>query len=268
MTFFVYSKTGSDDGERPFWISYADLMSALMVLFLVIMVAALSSINNATPEVRPAEPKPPAPPVVEAVEKPLQSNLPNTPTPTAQRSEEIASMCDQLARQVEAKVRLAFVDCKLNRISFGEAGRYPSDVYRLGSDGVSALNEIVPVIMRTANTELGKKWLKRVLVEGYTDTDGSYLYNLNLSLKRSEWVLCQLIGDKPDSPIRLTRNERRSIKKLFMAGGVSFNHIRETKDASRRVELKLEFYGLDERPDNPADYEAKFDPSINEKCYL
>ena len=26
-----------DEGERPFWISYADLMTALMVLFLIVI---------------------------------------------------------------------------------------------------------------------------------------------------------------------------------------------------------------------------------------
>ena len=31
----------SDEAEKPFWISYADLMTAMMVLFLVVMVASL-----------------------------------------------------------------------------------------------------------------------------------------------------------------------------------------------------------------------------------
>ena len=29
------AKRARDDGEKPFWISFSDLMSALMVLFLV-----------------------------------------------------------------------------------------------------------------------------------------------------------------------------------------------------------------------------------------
>jgi hypothetical protein len=36
-----------DEEEKPFWISFADLMSALMVLFLVVMSAALVSITKA-----------------------------------------------------------------------------------------------------------------------------------------------------------------------------------------------------------------------------
>ena len=29
-----------DEAEKPFWISYSDLMTALMVLFLVVMAVA------------------------------------------------------------------------------------------------------------------------------------------------------------------------------------------------------------------------------------
>lgn len=35
-----------DEAEKPFWISYADLMTAMMVLFLVVMVASLSSVTQ------------------------------------------------------------------------------------------------------------------------------------------------------------------------------------------------------------------------------
>ena len=35
-----------DEGEKPFWISFADLMTAMMILFLVVMVASLSSVTQ------------------------------------------------------------------------------------------------------------------------------------------------------------------------------------------------------------------------------
>ena len=38
------------EAEKPFWISYADLMTALMVLFLVVMVVSLLSFANAVSE--------------------------------------------------------------------------------------------------------------------------------------------------------------------------------------------------------------------------
>ena len=43
---FILGNTGRDQAEKPFWISFADLMSALMVLFLVVMSAALLSVTK------------------------------------------------------------------------------------------------------------------------------------------------------------------------------------------------------------------------------
>ena len=45
----IVLKRGSrDDGEKPFWISFADLMTALMVLFLVALSAALMTAQKET----------------------------------------------------------------------------------------------------------------------------------------------------------------------------------------------------------------------------
>lgn len=35
-----------EDGEKPFWISFSDLMSSLMVLFLISMTVALLAVTN------------------------------------------------------------------------------------------------------------------------------------------------------------------------------------------------------------------------------
>ncbi len=39
-----------DEAEKPFWISYADLMTALMVLFLVVMSVALLAVTKTVDE--------------------------------------------------------------------------------------------------------------------------------------------------------------------------------------------------------------------------
>jgi hypothetical protein len=39
-----------DEGERPFWISFSDLMSALMALFLVVMSVALLAVTRKVSE--------------------------------------------------------------------------------------------------------------------------------------------------------------------------------------------------------------------------
>ena len=53
----------------------------------------------------------------------------------------------------------------------------------------------MPKILTIANDDLGKKWLKQIVVEGFTDQQGTYLFNLNLSLQRSQRVLCALLAE-------------------------------------------------------------------------
>ena len=42
----IAHRNGREEGERPFWISFADLMTALMVLFLVSLSVALNDANK------------------------------------------------------------------------------------------------------------------------------------------------------------------------------------------------------------------------------
>ena len=43
---FIKTGKASSEAEKPFWISYADMMSALMVLFLVVMAVTLISVTQ------------------------------------------------------------------------------------------------------------------------------------------------------------------------------------------------------------------------------
>ena len=42
----IVKRNGRDEAEKPFWISFADLMTALMVLFLVVMGVALLAVTK------------------------------------------------------------------------------------------------------------------------------------------------------------------------------------------------------------------------------
>jgi hypothetical protein len=104
----------------------------------------------------------------------------------------------------------------------------------------------VPEILAIAGNDLGKKWIKRIVVEGYADPRGGYLYNLNLSLQRSQRILCALLLRPNPNDRVLTPEERKQIRELFLVGGYSFNEAKESLERSRRAELRLEFWGLGE----------------------
>ena len=78
--------------------------------------------------------------------------------------------------------------------------------------------------------------LDKIIVEGHTDSDGSYIYNLNLSQKRALAVMEYLLT--------LDFTKRHNIQPLMTASGrayldaIKINGI-EDKDASRRIEIKF-----------------------------
>jgi flagellar motor protein MotB len=114
----------------------------------------------------------------------------------------------------------------------------------LNAQQEEVLRKFVPEIITLANDDLGKSILKRVVVEGYTDKKGSYLSNLNLSLQRSQRVLCTMFATS--GPNLLSDQEKEHVRSLFFVGGYSFNAIKDTDEESRRVEMRLEFLGIDE----------------------
>lgn len=236
-----YSKKprSKDEGEKPFWISFADLMTALMTLFLVVMAVSLMVVTKKINEATQAE---------------------------NQRSSEIMDICTNIQNDAALKNKIIAVDCKDNRINFGEAGRFGHNDYRLNAAGVEALNTLVPIVLNAANSENGKKWFKQIVIEGFTDTDGSYLYNLNLSLRRSEWVMCSLLDPKFSHGLSLSDAQKNQVKQLFLAGGVSFNSAKDSKEASRRVELRMQFYGLKEKEN--AEPQPHFVSAPVETCQL
>ena len=85
------------------------------------------------------------------------------------------------------------------------------------------------------NTKI-KPHLDRIIIEGHTDSDGGYLYNLNLSQKRAFAVMNFLLS--------LDFAREHNIKPLMIASGrayldaISIDGV-EDKDASRRIEIKF-----------------------------
>ncbi len=184
-------KRRGDEAEKPFWISYADLMTAMMVLFLVVMVASLSS-------------------VTQRIQKAEQGEK--------TRGQDITRLCERLELHARNLNKTIVVDCHDNRISFGEAGRFDHNRFFLNAEGQKALQDVVPLVLEAAESEEGKKWFKQIVIEGFTDTDGSYLYNLHLSLQRSEWVMCSLLDSRSPLQKNITIEQQLQIRKLFLAG--------------------------------------------------
>lgn len=203
----------ADEAEKPFWISYADLMTSLMVLFLVTMSVALISITQK---------------VISA-------------------PEEHRKKIDACMAEVEEMTHREFpgVEVRGHTISFGTLALFATNKHRLDAAAESTLRAYVPKVLKLTRSPTCRDVFKRVLVEGFASQSGTYLHNLNLSLQRAERVICVLLD--PSVPDALSEEDRRAVRNLFLVGGSSFNALKPTDAESQRIELKLEFLAYGER---------------------
>jgi len=163
----VIKRGSKDEAEKPFWISFADLMTALMVLFLVVMGVALLAVTKTVSE-------------REKLEEQHRQDI-----------ERILQRFDEASKRYDG----IKVDKLRSVIDFGERARFALAKSTLTTEQEGVLRQFVPEILNLANDELGKRILKRIVVEGYTDKTGSYLSNLNLSLQRSHEYSCAMFSN-------------------------------------------------------------------------
>lgn len=226
---YPISRKRVENGSDPFWISYADLMTALVMLFLVVM-----SISMIAVAVRSAEEKR----LLQVEKRLLEMEKKDRESVKRIRDEEIAALLDLL----EEKIRQSGLDIAINRanqtISFGEKARFAHDSTYLSETAREQLRRLVPLMLEVRQSDAGQRWLKRVHIEGYTDETGTYLYNVNLSLRRAQAVICALLtGD-------LDEDRLRQFRELLIIDGATVTSIKSSREESRRVEVRLEFRQL------------------------
>lgn len=231
----VVKKRAKDEAEKPFWISFADLMTALMVLFLLVMSVALLSVTKTVSEAERAK---------------------------AERERDIDALLEKV-RQAADRYPGVTVDKSRNVIDFGDRARFDTASHQLSPEQARLLRAFIPEVLAIAQDDLGKRWIKRVVVEGFSDQRGTYLYNLNLSLQRSQRVLCVLLAPPLPDEAPMSPEQLEQIRELFLVGGYSFNSAKSSFDESRRIELRLEFLSIGEqRPSTEGIPRGNFGPCV------
>jgi outer membrane protein OmpA-like peptidoglycan-associated protein len=214
-------KKSDNDAESPFWISFADQMTALMVLFLIALTVALYAVTEKVSEAEQQK---------------------------AARQQEITAFLLRLRQLTETQTGITL---RGTAIDFGDRARFEHNSHRINEAQSRLLSSFAPQVLALARDPLGQRWLKRISVVGFADASGNYLHNLNLSLQRSERVLCVLLAPPP-SIEPLSESDRRQVRELFIVSGASFNSQKNSPEESRRIELRLEFFDLNEARQPPA----------------
>ena len=112
----------------------------------------------------------------------------------------------------------------------------------LTEEGEAALRQVLPIYCEVLLREENLPYLAEIIIDGYTDTDGSYTYNLELSQQRSLAVAEYLIDMQYEF---LNEKQAANLEQYLTVNGHSkSNPILDADgnvdmDASRRVEVKF-----------------------------
>ncbi|EAH8304155.1 hypothetical protein EUU11_08270 [Campylobacter coli] len=143
---------------------------------------------------------------------------------------------ENLSKELQAKLDSNItIDQKTGSISLPSEVLFDKDSYTLKNEAKASLRKILSEYFNAIiNDPKILSNIENIIIEGHTDSDGSYIYNLDLSQKRAYEVMNFIYTFYKD--IRL--------QKLLMASGRSFsdpvlvNGV-EDKDKSRRIEIKF-----------------------------
>ena len=134
------------------------------------------------------------------------------------------------------------IDAQTGALTLNANVLFDYDKSELTDEGKQELADILPIYCKVLMEDTYKNYLAEIIIDGYTDTDGDYDYNLELSQKRSLAVAQYLTEIRENF---LSSDEISELQNyLTVNGHGSANPVLDSdgnvdKDASRRVEVKF-----------------------------
>ena len=134
------------------------------------------------------------------------------------------------------------IDAQTGALTLEASVMFDYDQAELTDAGKQALEQILPIYCKVLLQDDYMKYLAEIIIDGYTDTDGDYSYNLQLSQQRSLAVaqyLLDIQGNFLDATQSQNLEKYLTVNGQSMANPVLDANGHVDKDASRRVEVKF-----------------------------
>ncbi len=139
------------------------------------------------------------------------------------------------------------VDAQTGSITFSSDVLFRYNSSYLTAESKESLKNIIPMYLDVLLQDQFREYIAEIIIEGHTDTDGSYQSNMELSYARANAV-AEFCLDKRNG---LTEEEIEQLQKILTVNGKSWSNPVYQKDtvgnstsevdmtASRRVEIKF-----------------------------
>lgn len=238
------------DEETSYWLSYSDMMAALLLTFVLIISFTMLQSKRVYDQKQVQLEEQQKQLEVQQIQLDEQQEIVKTQQEVMDnqqkqldeligvRSELIKALKDEFD-DTNLSVK---VDEKTGSITFSASVLFDFNKYSLKDSGKDFLNEFIPRYFNVLLGDRFKEYVTEVIIEGHTDTSGDYLYNLELSQKRALSVAYYCLDENENVlPIEEVENLRR----IVTANGKSFSDPIYNSDGSvnmdesRRVEFKF-----------------------------
>lgn len=217
----MFRKTA--DEENPYWISFTDLMSGFMVIFILVSLFLFAKTD---------------------IVDPLKGKYAELVKTFDDKFREIPEI---YVDTVNAAIRFMITENKETAF-FQKKEREPTAYCE------DVLDKFIPIfydeVLKLHSVAKDSFKIREIRIEGHTDSDGNYLYNLKLSSQRALKVQEYIVRGL--SKRGYSRDFQDFVRKNSIACGYSFSHpldkngnptsqtnLPEDLDKSRRVEFRI-----------------------------
>lgn len=146
----------------------------------------------------------------------------------------------ELSEALSANRISAKVDENTGDIVLDSTLMFETNSAQLKDEGLAQLNRLIPVYLGVLMSPQYKDYVAEIIIEGHTDSTGSYERNLELSQERALGVAMQCLN-----MYTLSSEQKAQLKNIITAQGRSNSNPiydaygREDMQRSRRVEIKF-----------------------------
>ena len=220
--------------ETSYWLSYSDMMAALLLIFVLIisftMLQSQRRYEQKQEELKQQQA------LVQSQQEQLQEQQEQLDKLIGIRTE----LIEALKKEFDGTDLSVKVDEKTGSIALDSSILFDSGQFALKASGEELLQKFLSKYIGVLTDKQFNDYISEIIIEGHTDTQGDYLYNLELSQKRALSVatFCLDENKKVLSTAKITK-----LRKIVTANGKSFSNPildkdgKEDQNASRRVEF-------------------------------
>lgn len=218
------------NNESSIWISMSDMMTGLMLIFLFISIISIVDVRQK-----------------EKQKNEIVENYKNTKVKIYNDLKDVfKDDFDNWGISLSKDLTISFVNPDL---------LFEFDSYKVKDKYKNILSSFIPKYFDIINKPEYKDAIQEVRIEGYTSSEreydiNSYMYNIDLSQKRSNSVLSYILKSKYFN--NLKKEDKEKIRFWFSANGLGYSRVvdksgelvyfskkQQDRKKSRRVEFRI-----------------------------